>query len=66
MIFAQIYLRKEVEIFWASVFILRKLCELSKERKSSIFVSAIEIAQLWQNLTAFIVPYIHLSQKHCE
>jgi len=39
MLFAQIYLRKEGEIFCASVFILRKLCELSKERKLSIFLS---------------------------
>jgi len=56
--FAQNLFKKRKHNFGCIGFNIEKLGELSKRENRAFFVSVIEIVQLWQNLRAFIIPYI--------
>ena len=57
--FAQNLFKKRNFIIWLVGFDIEKGCDFQRE-KTEYFESVIEIAQLWQNLWASIVPYICL------
>jgi len=64
MVCSNLFKKRKLIVLYIGFHIQKRVS--FQKRELSIFVSAIEIVHLWQNLRTFIVPYICLSEKRCS